>query len=340
MTSVPFKLLSELAGAAIPASGSFAVGAETFVAGDGIIRSQRLVSAQQRQTSDTFGYKWHRRDTFESEAVLGHVRTWLKQRYGDPAGYDWLQGDAVVLDAGCGAGMSGIEYFGENLRRLRYVGADISEAVDAARDRFAERTMPGEFIQCDLNALPFKPERVDVIFSEGVMHHTDSTRDALLGLTRLLKVGGHFMFYVYKKKGPIREFTDDFIRDKLQALPPAQAWDAIVPLTKLGKALGELNVSIDVPEAIDLLEIPAGRIDVQRLFYWHIFKAFYRPDMTIDEMAHINFDWYAPKNAHRQTPEEVQAWCKEAGLEVEREIVEEAGITIVARKIAAGGLKQ
>jgi arsenite methyltransferase len=334
MTSQPFNLLSELAGTPIPVSGSFPIGAETFVAGEGILRSQRLVSAQQRQTSDTFGYKWHRRDTFESEAVLGHVRAWLKQRYGDPAGYDWLGGEAVVLDAGCGAGMSGIEYFGERLRRLRYVGADISEAVDAARDRFAERNMPGEFIQCDLNALPFKPGSVDVIFSEGVMHHTDSTRSALLGLTRLLRTGGRFMFYVYKKKGPIREFTDDYIRDKLQALPPAQAWDAIVPLTKLGKALGELNVSIDVPEAIDLLQIPAGRIDVQRLFYWHIFKAFYRPDMTINEMAHINFDWYAPKNAHRQTPEEVHAWCGEAGLEIEREIVEEAGITVVAKKIA------
>jgi ubiquinone/menaquinone biosynthesis C-methylase UbiE len=334
MTFQSFKLLSELVGTTVPRSGSLPIGSEIFIAGDGILRSQRLASTQQRQTSDTFGYKWHRRDTFESEAVLGHVRAWLNQRYGDPESYEWLAGDAVVLDAGCGAGMSGLEYFGERLRRLRYVGADISVAVDAARDRFAERGMPGEFIQCDLNALPFKPESVDVIFSEGVLHHTDSTRAALLGLTPLLKTGGRFMFYVYKKKGPIREFTDDFIRDKLQSLPPAEAWEAIVPLTQLGKALGELNISVDVPQPIELLQIPAGRIDVQRLFYWHIFKAFYRSDMTIDEMAHINFDWYAPKNAHRQTPEEVRAWCNEAGLEVEREVVEEAGITVVATKTA------
>ncbi len=89
-----------------------------------------------------------------------------------------------------------------------------------------------------------------------------------------------------------------------------------------------------MPEDVDLLDIPAGRINVQRLFYWHVMKCFYRPDFTLEEMNHINFDWYAPANAHRQSPEEVRAWCVKAGLEIEREVVEEAGITIVARKVA------
>ena len=63
-----------------------------------------------------------------------------------------------------------------------------------------------------------------------------------------------------------------------------------------------------------------------------MFKAFHHPDLTLEELNHINFDWYAPRNAHRQSPEEVRAWCAEAGLEVEREVVEDAGITIVARR--------
>lgn len=332
MTLQSFQVLSELIGVPVPREGKFQVGSEAFVAREGLVRSQRLVSASQQQTSESFGYKWRRRDTFESEAFLAHVRAWLKERYGDPDTLSWLCDGSLVLDAGCGAGMSALEYFGSRLGTLRYVGADISEAVDTARDRFSERGMPGEFIQCDLNALPFRDQTLDVIFSEGVLHHTDSTREALLTLARLLKVGGRFMFYVYRQKGPIREFTDDFIREKLQAMTPAQAWDAIVPLTQLGKALGELKVSVDVPEPIELLKIPAGPIDVQRLFYWHIFKAFYRPDITLDEMAHINFDWYAPRNAHRQSIEEVRSWCAEAGLRVEREVTEEAGITVVAVK--------
>ena len=143
---------------------------------------------------------------------------------------------------------------------------DISEAVDVARARFAERGLNAGFVQADICQLPFAPESVDVIFSEGVLHHTDSTERALKSLAPLLKIGGRFMFYVYRRKGPIREFSDDFIRAKLQGMPPEEAWRAMEPLTRVGIALGELDVEIDIPEAIDLLDIPAGRIHVQRLF--------------------------------------------------------------------------
>jgi hypothetical protein len=54
--------------------------------------------------------------------------------------------------------------------------------------------------------------------------------------------------------------------------------------------------------------------------------------MSLDEMNHINFDWFAPKNAHRQSADEVRTWCEELKLSIERDVVEEAGITIVARK--------
>ncbi|KAF0119217.1 MAG: hypothetical protein FD149_165 [Rhodospirillaceae bacterium] len=103
-------------------------------------------------------------------------------------------------------------------------------------------------------------------------------------------------------------------------------------MTHLGIALGELDAEIDIPEPIDLLGIPAGRITVQRLFYWHVAKMFYRPDYTFDEIQHINYDWYAPRNAWRQSPEEVRRWCAECGLAIERERLEEAGITVIAVK--------
>ena len=108
----------------------------------------------------------------------------------------------------------------------------------------------------------------------------------------------------------------------------------MLPLSRLGRALGELNVTVDVPEAVELLGIPAGRIDLQRLFYYHVCKAFYRPEMTLDELNHINFDWFAPRNAHRQTPKQVLGWCSELGLAIERERVEPSGITVIARKAA------
>ena len=103
-----------------------------------------------------------------------------------------------------------------------------------------------------------------------------------------------------------------------------------MPLTKLGQALGQLNLTVDVTESVDLLGIPKGPIDVQRLFYWHVCKMFYRPELSLDEMNHINFDWFVPAFAHRQSPEEIIGWCEEFGLAVEAMNVEDAGVTTIA----------
>lgn len=301
----------------------------------GILRSRALVSAAQAQTADAFGFKWSRRDSFESEAMRRPIREWLVERYGNLAEAAWWSehGEApIVLDAGCGAGLAAIELLGARLQDIHYVGMDVSRAVDVAAQRFAERGLPGGFLQADLAEPPLADKSLDVVLSEGVLHHTDSTERALKRLARLLRPNGRFLFYVYRRKGPIREFTDDYVRDRLQALEPEEAWARLLPLTKLGKSLGDLHVEVDVPEDVELLGIPAGRIDVQRLFYWHVCKAYHRDDLDLEELNHINFDWFAPRNAHRQSPEDVRRWCDEAGLEIEHENVQEAGITVIARK--------
>ncbi len=328
--------LPEVLGAPMPEEGgSICLQGRPFALRDGILRAQELAGDAQAQTAEAFGFKWHKRNTFESEASRRRMREWLVERYGDLPNESWwseLGADPLVVDAGCGAALSGLELFGEALKRMRYLGADISTAVDVAAARFAEEGRPGAFVQADLLGLPVAPASVDVLFSEGALHHTDSTRGALLALSELLRPGGRFCFYVYRRKGPIREFTDDHIRNELQALAPEDAWERLLPLSRLGQALGDLDVEIDVPEDVTLLGIPAGRTSIQRLFYWNIFKAFHHPELTLDEMNHINYDWYAPRNAHRQSPEEVRAWCAEAGLDIEREVVEPAGITVVARR--------
>ena len=328
--------LWDLLGLERPDAGSeLVLGGRSYVFDGAVLREREALSAEQAQTSDMFGFKWHQRDTFESPAMQARTRRWLLELYGAVDADEFWSAHPerpVLLDAGCGAATSALSLFGPVLKRVRFVGADVSAAVDVAAQTFAERGLEGGFMQADLMRLPLAPESVDVVFSQGVLHHTDSTRDALLALARLLRPGGRFLFYVYRRKGPVREFTDDYIRDRIADLSPEEAWEAIVPLTKLGRALGELGVVVDVPEAVDILGIPAGPIDVQRLFYWHVAKAYFDPELTLDEMAHINFDWYAPRNAHRQSPEEVRTWCEEAGLKIERECVQEAGITVVARR--------
>nr|WP_287411771.1 class I SAM-dependent methyltransferase [Pseudodesulfovibrio sp.] len=296
----------------------------------------KKISENQTQTADTFGYKWAKLDTFESEASLKRAKEWLFERYcgGKPEVREqWFaNGPKTILDAGCGAAMSALLLFDGYLSDNHFIGVDISDAVFVAKNRFEKEGLSGEFHKSDLLNSPVPDNSVDIILSEGVLHHTDSVRDAIISLTTKLKPGGKFMFYVYVKKSPMREYSDDYIREQLVPMDNDEAWEALKPLTKLGIALGELDITIDVPEDVELLGIKKGPQNLQRLLYWNFCKMYYDPTLTMEEMNHINFDWFRPLNCIRSTPEEIRSYCQEAGLDIDRMDVQEAGITVIATR--------
>lgn len=293
-------------------------------------------SEKQAQTSSTFGYKWSRTDSYESASLEKVVKDWLIERYCDnnlSVIDDWFKGGGkIILDAGCGSGLSASLLFGKTLNDNDYLGVDISESVFIAREKFEKAGIRGDFLRASILDLPIEDGSVDVVFSEGVMHHTDSTEKALKYLAGKVKTGGLFMFYVYAKKSVIREFVDDYVRTELHKYSDEDAWEMLKPLTKLGIELGKIQQKIDVPEDIPFLGIKKGSYDLQRFFYWNVMKAYYREDFDLEEMNHVNFDWYRPLNCQRQTKEEILQYCEEAGLDVEHFNDQEAGFTIVARK--------
>jgi len=297
--------------------------------------SPRDASGSQIQTADAFGYKWARLDSYGSPEMMDFTRAWLVEKYcgGDRAVLeDWLAGPSkIILDAGCGSGYSAICFFGDLLKDHDYLGVDISNAVDVAKTAFRDRGLPGDFLQADMTTERIPDASVDLILAEGTLHHTDDTGAAIVSLAKRLTPGGRFLFYVYARKAPIREYADDLVREEIAELSDEDAWERLKPLSALGVALGELNATIDVPEEIPYLGIPAGPTTIQRLVYYAFIKAFYRADWTFDEMHHVNFDWYRPSNARRHTEGEVRGFVTNAGLEIERFHAEPSGYSVVAR---------
>jgi arsenite methyltransferase len=290
----------------------------------------------QVQTSESFGFKWKKRDTYDSPSAKKNAIRWYIDKYGFESIEAWTKSFAsreAVLDVGCGSGFSSSLWLDSTHwnGRTMWVGADISEAIDVAQERLGH--IPNcHFIQADALQLPFPDGSFDTIFSEGVLHHTPSTRLALLSAARVLGSKGKFNFYVYRRKSPVREFTDDYIREQIAVLSDEEAWEAMRPLTTLGKVLAETKTKIELDEDIPLLGIRAGEHDIQRLIYWHFAKLYWNPELSFDENVHINFDWYRPKYAHRQTAEEVRAWCAEANLEIQWFHEQESGFTVRAVK--------
>jgi SAM-dependent methyltransferase len=310
----------------------------------GIPRFVVTDDAGQRQTEASFGYKWRRRETYDSEQMAATARAWLVERYGFASAAEmatYMASKRRILDAGCGSGFSTSLWMDASWRgggAARWIGVDISAAIDVAAERLAG--VPGtNFVQADVTALPFRRDSFDLVFSEGVLHHTPSTERALASVASVLAPGGEIMFYVYRTKAPVREFADDHVRDALSRLGPDEAWEALRPLTALGRALSELHAEVDVPEDIPYLGIAAGRYDVQRLVYWHFAKLFWNESLSFDENNHVNFDWYHPRYSHRQTEDDLRRWCRDNDLEITRFDAQESGFTVRAVKSPAPGAR-
>jgi arsenite methyltransferase len=307
----------------------------SFPIRSGIPRFVGSLDDGQRQTSDTFGFKWAKTETYDSPEVHDFALAWMLERYGFASALEareYFEAGAPFLDLGCGGGLTASLWM-DRWQGAPWVGVDISDAIDVASRRLPEG--PGmHFVQADAMALPFRAGTFRTVFSEGVLHHTPSTRAALAAAAAMLAPGGEIMFYVYRRKSPVREFTDDYVRERLSDLSPEEAWAALRPLTRLGEALAELHATVELQEGVPLLGIPAGRFDVQRLIYWHFAKLFWNDTLSFETNNHLNFDWYTPRYAHRQTEEEVRAWCADLGLTIERFHVDDAGYTVRARSRA------
>lgn len=285
----------------------------------------------EKQVQKTFGYKWTKQYWWGIDGTTAEfMEQWLLPRYGwkDKEHYkNFFMDKTVCLDAGCGLGREALRMASVNPEAL-VIGLELSECVDEARKHVIYKNVKNVFfVQADLNHPPLAKGEIDFIISEGVLHHTPDTRKALEALTKLLSLNGEIGFYIYRKKAPLREYADDFIREKLYGLDPEQSWKQVEPLTRLGKTLSELDVSVEIEEDVPLLGIKAGKYDLQRLIYYTMFKCFWNSKFSFEENVHINFDWYTPRFSWRHTEEEIKGWIYELGLVLTHQKIEESGIT-------------
>ena len=173
--------------------------------------------------------------------------------------------------------------------------------------------------------------KFDFIYCQEVLHHTGNPYLGFSHLVSLLEKTGEIAIYVYKLKAPIREFTDDYIRDKIAKLPYEEAMRICDQITEFGKTLSMHDQEITVP-ALDILEIPAGNYSMQRLLYHFFMKCFWSNEMSFADNSVINYDWYHPQDCSRHTIEEVRNWFLMQNVEIIHECVDFYGITVRGRK--------
>lgn len=268
----------------------------------------------QLLTNVTFSDKWRR---FRRYGLEPDHQVFLFNWYCKKMGFqtvdelrDFYRSREFILEVGPGSGFN-TKFMAESTDGQVFA-VDISEAAFTAYEN--TKMLPNcHVFQGDLMDLPFRDGFFDFIMADGVLHHTPDTKNGLMAVYRKLKEGGWLFFYVYKKMGPMRQFCDQYLRDKLSKLDPEGCYASCEALTELGRELSRLNAKITLEKPIPLLGIPSGTHDVQRLLYYNFVKCFWNEAFDYETNNMVNFDWYHPHTAWQHTEEEVKGWLDELG---------------------------
>jgi SAM-dependent methyltransferase len=269
----------------------------------------------QAHTNVTFSDKWRRFKNYGLEPEhKPFLQGWYVKKFG-LSSTDELPGFFSrfenILEAGPGSGFNS-RFMAQHCKGSVFA-LDISEA---ARTTMGNTRDLGNChaVNADLFHSPFPDGAFDFVIADGVLHHTPSTRGAMEALYRKVKPGGQFFFYVYRKMGAARVFVDAHIREAFMKLEPEACYAACEGITELGRELSRLKATVTLEKPIDVLGIPAGTHDVQRLIYYNFMKCFWNDAFDYETNNMVNFDWYHPHHAWQQTDDEVIGWLKDIGV--------------------------
>src|ERR1044071_7729688 len=111
-------------------------------------------------------------------------------------GFDKFR-DARLLEIGCGMGTDLLQFARGG---ARCTGIDLTpRSIEITRHRFRLYDADGSFMISDGERLPFRDQSFDVVYSNGVLHHTPDTAGAIRELHRVLRVGGIAKVMLYHR---------------------------------------------------------------------------------------------------------------------------------------------
>jgi len=227
---------------------------------------------------ESFGRQWNRYEVAHSDE--------------DRATFEAKTGVALselrglrVLDAGCGGGRYS--------KIAAEAGAEVI-AVDHTRavDKAAQLCGPLDnvcFLQADLKHLPLEPASFDFVFSIGVMHHDENTRSVFDSCAEMVKPGGRFAVWLYRRNQWWQEAVNNVLRRRTTKMSAKRlerwchvgAWLGGIPV--LNRLLNKI---------VNFSNHPC------------------RENRLCD-----TFDWYAPAYQHHHTVQELLEWFERAGFE-------------------------
>ena len=159
-----------------------------------------------------------------------------------------------------------------------------SRVTDAAAARL-------NYLQADLQQPPFADGEFDLIYSDGVLHHTPDTKRTFMAVAKKVKPGGRFFVWLY------RSDSRGLQRVKITLVKIVRA------------ATGWMSYSSRLSLCYIAAFFMLLAVRLLRICGWRG-----RPAIPLRQKAINLFDTITPTYNHEHTPSEAAGWFKEAGF--------------------------
>ncbi len=156
-----------------------------------------LASVQKKQPE--WAWQW--------KNLQDHNR-WLFTEWIHPVTIEDFEGK-TVLDCGCGGGQH-IEFIASKAREI--TGVDLN-AIEVAKKRNEGKTHI-TYIDADIATMNVRKE-FDIVYSIGVLHHTDDPNASFMNIARHAKKGGRVIVWVYSREG---NFLNEWLLEPLKRI--------------------------------------------------------------------------------------------------------------------------
>ena len=199
----------------------------------------------------------------------------------------------VVLDAGCGNGTLSAALAASGPEVVAFDYSNIVERAECRKRRFAgDSAERVHYVQGDVQHPPFAKGAFDVVYSNGVLHHTRSTRLSFDAVASLVKNGGRIFVWLYRSDPAlgyrIKKVVVKVIQTLLRPFP--------LRVTRILCYLGAM-------------------ILLTKLRMQHLFGLNKNRRIIPVWLKAVNlFDTFTPRYNHHHTREEVKSWFLEAGF--------------------------
>ncbi|HEV8426364.1 MAG TPA: class I SAM-dependent methyltransferase [Pyrinomonadaceae bacterium] len=162
--------------------------------------AQEKLRAREQWGQDPCGAEYDREHELGTREFFDQIERHRYQEYAAwmPRGMEFEKfSGARLLEIGCGMGTDLLQFARGG---ARCTGIDLTpRSVEITRHRFRLYGADGRFMISDGEHLPFQSESFDVVYSNGVLHHTPDTAGAIREVHRVLRPGGTAKVMLYHR---------------------------------------------------------------------------------------------------------------------------------------------